>query len=192
MMNRICTKTKPGAGCLAISMMLASALVTAATAGAQGPPPPDGHRGRPPRPHGPPPIERVLERHAERLGLSDEVAAEIRRLSETERQQGEVLRRRLRVLHDEMRALLSADAPDEARVMEQAERIGLAEIEARKHRLSGMLRVRGLLTKEQRAELVEIHAEERPRSRPRDRPPHADRSSSGPPNADSIRPPSLE
>jgi Spy/CpxP family protein refolding chaperone len=58
-----------------------------------------------------------------------------------------------------MRRLLGQDRPDEAAVMQQAERIGALEIELHKQRLRTMLRIRALLTPEQRRELVTIHGE---------------------------------
>jgi len=65
--------------------------------------------------------------------------------------------------HEQMHALLAADVPDEAAVMQQAERIGALETDERKTRLRGMLQIRALLTPEQRALLVEIHEARRSR-----------------------------
>ena len=104
-------------------------------------------------------MDRVLERHAERLGLDAATQAEIETLSEESRAARRASQERLRVLHDEMRALLAVEVPDEAGVMAQAERIGAAEVELEKHRLRSMIRIRALLTPEQREELVRIHAE---------------------------------
>ncbi len=144
---------------------------------------PQGGSGPPP---GPPPVERLLGEHAERLGLDAATREQIQSITATSRTEGDEIRDRLHALHEEMRALLSHEDPDETQVMEQVERIGLLEIEARQHRLRGMLHVRALLTPEQREELVRIHAEEKqlrperhesgdypgpPRHRPQGRPP---------------------
>lgn len=117
----------------------------------------EGGRGR----RGPPPIERVLERHAERLGLDDAARARIRELARQGWQAGEVHRETLRELRDGMRALLSQEVPDEAAVLAQAESIGRAETELQKQRLRTMLAIRSLLSPEQRRELVRIHEERR-------------------------------
>lgn len=126
------------------------------------PPPPPRHRGGP-GPGG------MIDRYAERLGLDDGTRAKIREIAGESRRRGEAIKERLERAHDEMRGLLSRDAPDEAAVMRQAEVISALELEERKSRLRSMLRIRALLTPDQRAELVRILERERPRRR--DRPP---------------------
>ncbi len=139
-----------------VPLTLLPVLVLAASLANARPPGERGHRG-------PPPIDRVLERHAERLGLEDAVRDEIRRIAAESRDESEPVRERLRELRKEMRSLLAAETPDESRVMEQAERIGAADVELEKHRLRATLRIRALLTKQQRDELVKIHDERRER-----------------------------
>jgi Spy/CpxP family protein refolding chaperone len=128
---------------------------------------PPGHR------RGPPPIDRVLEEHAERLGLDAETRAAIRAIADASRETADAHRARLHELHAEMREILRHDTPDEAAVMRQADAIGAAETEERKHRLRTMLEIRALLTPAQREALVEIH-EERHKHRKQRRPPHRD------------------
>jgi Spy/CpxP family protein refolding chaperone len=125
---------------------------------AQPPGPPRGH-GPPP---GPPP-ERFIEEHAERLGLSDETLETLREIVDESRGRGRALRVELRYAHEKMRELLSQEEPDESAVMKQAEAIGELELEERKNRLRATLRIRALLTPEQREELVRIREEERGR-----------------------------
>ncbi len=142
--------------------------------------------GHPPRGRGgapkPPPMDRLLEEHAERLDLDSETQEQIRLITTTSRVEGDQMRDRLHALHREMRELLSQDSPDEAQVMEQVEQIGLLEIEARQHRLRGMLRVRALLTPDQRQELVRIHDEQkRSRGDRRDRDDYAGPPRGSPP-----------
>jgi len=168
MTRRVLPKTRPTPLGRALVAIVGALLV--AHAGWAEPPdgaPDDAWGDRPPPlagpmpgpPPGPPPIERILERYADRLQLSDEARAEIDRLARSSHAEIDALRRQLRALHDEMRDLLSQDAPDEARVMAQVDAISAAEAELQKLRLRAMLRIRGLLTPEQRAELVRIHAE---------------------------------
>lgn len=127
-----------------------------------GPPPPGG---RPPR-GGPPPLEGVLERHQDRLGLDAETRSRINEIALGSRARLDAYHQELRALHDEMRRLLAQEDPDEAAVLAQAEAIGRAEIEAHKEHLRAMLHVRALLTPEQRAELVKIREEEQARGGP--------------------------
>jgi Spy/CpxP family protein refolding chaperone len=84
----------------------------------------------------------------------------IREISEASREGRAGGREALRSLHDALRASLGEEEPDEARVMQLADQIGAAETEKRKQRLRTMLEIRRLLSPEQRAELVKIHAEE--------------------------------
>jgi len=146
------------------AFVLACAALAAGVAAAEEPPP-EPPPGGAPRFHrdGPPPFEKILERHAVRLGLGDETRAEIRRIADAARPEGERLRAALGAERRRMRDLLGADTPDEAAVMAQAERIGGAETAVQKHRLRTMLEIRAILTPEQRAELVKIHAERKER-----------------------------
>jgi Spy/CpxP family protein refolding chaperone len=114
-----------------------------------------GHHG----PGGPPPD--LIEQHADRLGLDEETREAIEEIVEESRDRGEDLQEALHDAHREMHELLSDDVPDPQRVMDKAERIGALETEERKHRLSAMLRIRALLTPEQREELLALHREER-------------------------------
>jgi len=129
-----------------------AAVLPAGTAAARGP----GKHG-----HGPPPIDRVLERHADRLGLDDALRARIRTLAQEGHEAAEVHFEELHALHDGLRELLSADRPDEEAVMRQAERIGAVKTELKKQRLRTMLAIRALLTPAQRRELVRIHEQMR-------------------------------
>ena len=127
---------------LALSLIAGAALAE----------PPAGDRERPG-------IERILERHAERLQLDDATRAQIRALAEAGREKSAPQRETLRRLRDEMHALLTTDAPAEAVVLAKAEEIGRAETALHKERLRTMLSIRALLTPEQRKELVRIHEE---------------------------------
>lgn len=157
------TRIVPRLGCVRLGgLLLAAAVGLASSASAGDEMGPPGTR----RFHrGPPPIERMLERHAQRLGLDGATRAEIRHIAEAAEPQSLELHERLRELHGEMRRLLGQDAPDVAAVMGQAERIGALEIELQQHRLRTMLQVRALLTREQRQELVRIHEEMRAKRR---------------------------
>lgn len=117
---------------------------------------------------GGPPLVRTAEKHAARLGLDAEVVEQIHGISQTGHAERQALHGQLRSMHDELRSMLETDEPDEARILEQAERIGALDVALHKSRLRSMLQVRKLLTPEQLRELVKIHEEtrlERPRHR---------------------------
>jgi Spy/CpxP family protein refolding chaperone len=114
---------------------------------------------------GGPPFDRFLERHAERLKLDDATRERIRAIGTDAMKEVQPLRQKLQDSREEMRKLLVQDTPDETAVMQQAERIGSLETELQKHRLRTMLRIRALLTPEQRQELVKIHQERGGRQR---------------------------
>ena len=117
------------------------------------------------RGHDRPGIERILERHAERLQLDDATREQIRALAETSREQTQPQRAAVDRLRDELHALLSADAPELDAVLQKADEIGRAETALKKERLRTMLAIRALLTSEQRRELVRIHEEFRAQRR---------------------------
>ena len=124
---------------------------------------PAGEHGHGPR-HGRPPLDALLERHAERLALDAETLARIRAAADASRPEHERLADALHALRLEMRERLGEDAPDRDAVMELADRIGAAETALDKHRLATLLEIRALLTPAQRRELVRIF-DERRRSR---------------------------
>lgn len=110
----------------------------------------------PPFGGGEPRIAEMLEQDAAAIGLDEETLERLRGVvaaarGEEERIHGEVRAARL-VLRD----LLSAEKPDEAAVMRQADVLGALETDALKHRLRTLLAVRPLLTDEQFARLREL------------------------------------
>jgi Spy/CpxP family protein refolding chaperone len=96
---------------------------------------------------------RGLERGVERLELTDEVRAQVDAIFEQARPDERELRGRMRDAHEQMRALLEQDAPDEQAVFAQADALGQLHAEAHKLKLRTLLQIRPLLTEEQRAEL---------------------------------------
>ncbi len=131
-----------------VSLAVVSSLFIAAAALARPP------FGGPPGPPGPPGL---IEEHAERLGLDDEARAAIRAIVDESHEHAAELHRDHREARRALRDLLSQDSPDEASVMRQAELLGAIETEMTKHRLRTLLRIHGLLTPEQREEMMAIH-----------------------------------
>lgn len=110
---------------------------------------------------GPPPFEDILERNADRLGLDERTRAEIRSIADATREKARGLEEGLHGLHAEMRGILDQATPDLDSALRQAERVGAMETELHKLRLESMLKIRALLTPQQREELVRIHEERR-------------------------------
>lgn len=108
-----------------------------------------------------------LEEHATRLGLNEKTQVAIREIIDKSQDESRDLFQKLREARLKMRDLLSQDTPDVTAVMHQAEILGPIETETRKHRLGTMLRIRALLTPEQRQELMRIRKESMPRKRHR-------------------------
>jgi Spy/CpxP family protein refolding chaperone len=148
-MKQRCTMT---ARQFCASLLVCGAFATAAFAQPPGP----GPGGGPPGPHGPPPIERMLERHADELGLDADTRAAIRAIAAEARKDEQPASEEVRLLQEQMRALLDAESPKLDDVMQLADRIGAAETELKKQRLRTMLEIRTLLTPEQRHTLVGI------------------------------------
>ena len=103
-----------------------------------------------------PGIARMLERHADEIGLDDATLTRIRAVVAAAKEEEEGLHRSTREARHGLRDLLEADDPDEAAVMRQAEVLGALETEALKHRLRTLLAVRPMLTDEQFAKLRDL------------------------------------
>jgi Spy/CpxP family protein refolding chaperone len=112
---------------------------------------------------GGPPFERILAQNAERLGLDQETQDQIKAIAKAARAEAKPTRELVRAKKDAMHLMLQSDAPVEAAIMQQADEIGALQTELRKNKLRSMLKIRKLLTPEQRKELVKIHNERRAR-----------------------------
>ena len=107
----------------------------------------------PPVRHAPPGLR--LERLVEELGLDAQTLAQVDAIIDASREKKRTLRRQLREARRQMHSLLEAEEPQEAELLEQADRIGGLRTELRKEQLKTMLRVRALLSPGQRARLLE-------------------------------------
>lgn len=147
---------------LCATLLATSGFAVAAVAQEPGREPGDRPPGmRRHGPHGRPPIDNLLERHADELGLDADLRTTIRAIAAESRKDEEPVAEQLRALHEEMRQLLDGESPKLDDVMEWADRIGAAETELKKRRLRTMLEIRALLTPEQRQKLVQIFEERR-------------------------------
>jgi len=137
--------------CLIVGAIVVAGLL-ATQAFARSPRAPQGP-GVPPA--GPPPIEGIIA-HAEELGLDESTVEALAVLAESERSESEALLADLEAAHEDLRALLDAETPDEAAILQQAELIGSVETDLRKTQLRSMLQLRALLSPEQRERLKEL------------------------------------
>lgn len=112
-----------------------------------------------------PPDER-LEGHLRELGLDSRQLEKLRGVLAEAKQTREEIDGRLQHAFDEMRVLLEQEAPDEAAVMKQADRIGAIRTEGRKAMLRTLLTVRADLTPAQRERLNEMMRRDGPPGRP--------------------------
>ena len=135
-MLRIRTLTAAG---LALPFVLGLGLASAGSAG-HGP---GGHGG-----HG-----RFLERKLDKLELAPETRTQVQAVIDAARPAREASKEQIHAAHREMRALLDQDTVDEAAVMAQADALGALMTQRRKNHLSALIRVRSLLSEEQRAAL---------------------------------------
>ncbi len=140
-------------------------LALSVLAGAALAEPPRGFGGPPGPPHGGPPEERRLERLVDRLGLDAETEAAVQEVLDEAHERRREVGPRLREAHERMRALMEATEPDEEAILAQADALGALELEARKHRIRTLLRVRELLPPEARDRLVELMKTHGPRHR---------------------------
>ena len=142
----------------AIVALLAAPFPTLAQPG----PPPPCPRGMavddPPGPRGGPP-DQFFEEHADELGIDQATLDQIRAIVDAARADGRVLHDRVITERRAMHDLLATDHPDEAAVMAQADAVGAAMSALRKHRLATMLKIRALLTPEQRTALEKLRQE---------------------------------
>jgi Spy/CpxP family protein refolding chaperone len=113
--------------------------------------------------------EARLEKHLDELGLEPAQKEKVRTILDASKQAREARREQMRAAFQQMRALLDQDAPDEAAVMAQADKIGALHTERHKAMLHTLLAVRAELTPEQRAALKEKMGSERARRWKRDR-----------------------
>lgn len=122
--------------------------------GAGGPPP---HRGGPP----PGPGAGEIEELADELGLKPAQRKAIRDIADDAHKQQVKIRAEIEVLEVDLRRELDADEPDEAKVVTLIDKITALEATAKKTHLLAWLKIRKVLTKEQRKKLQEIHEKRR-------------------------------
>jgi len=99
---------------------------------------------------------RLVERNAEQLKLDEKTIAAVQELAAEVSARDEKLNGQMREERLKLRDLLDEALPEEAALMKQAAAVSSLALEMQKHQLKTSLRVRKLLTPEQRTELMEL------------------------------------
>jgi Spy/CpxP family protein refolding chaperone len=113
---------------------------------------------------------RLVERNAERLELDDKTIAAVQALGAEASAEDEKLNKQLRDERLKLRDLLSEELPEEAALMKQSELVSKLGADIQKLQMQTTLRVRKLLTVEQRKELLELRKNVRQPRRRRQQP----------------------
>ncbi|MDP7039412.1 MAG: hypothetical protein QGI45_09655 [Myxococcota bacterium] len=108
---------------------------------------------------------KLLERAADDLGLSDDVLEKVKAASYEADRAAIEIRSKLDRARLDFQQMMSSDNPSEKKMMELVEEMGGLETNLRKNRIGLLLKVRPLLTKEQRKKLKKILRKERKRQR---------------------------
>jgi hypothetical protein len=98
----------------------------------------------------------LIERNAKRLGVDEATVKKMRQTMDASKAENDKLRKQIEGEQVALRKLMEQDVPDEAAVMAHADKVGALIAEQRKTALRAVLKVRGMLTPQQRAELAKI------------------------------------
>lgn len=142
---------------LLLALLTAAVFTSAGDAAAQLPPPDDGPHGPPPSGHPPPPRTRIgppgpwwLDNAlVQRVGLNSDQIRQIEGLFQQNRNHLFETSSTLRKEESLLEPMLSADHPDEGRVLAQIDRIAQARSELEKTSARMLLSVRNVLTSDQ-------------------------------------------
>ncbi len=110
---------------------------------------------------------RLVERNAQRLALDEKAIAAVQELAAEATAQEEKLNKQLREERLKLRDLLNEELPEAAVLMKQAATVSGLGLDVQKHQLETTLRVRKLLTPEQRTQLMELRKNVRQQPRRR-------------------------
>lgn len=99
---------------------------------------------------------RWLERHAKELGLDDETVGEVRKIAEEARGAASKRMDESREAARRLTQMLGEELPDEAAVAKQADAVGRIWTQGLEERVRTSIRLRKLLTPEQRKKAAEL------------------------------------
>lgn len=116
------------------------------------------------------PEVRLVERNAEKLKLDEKTIAAVQKLATEANARDEEISKQLREERLKLRDMLDEKLPDQAALMKQLSVMSRVSDDLQKHQIETTLRLRKLLTEEQRTELLELRKnarQQRRRQRPR-------------------------
>ncbi|MCG8606606.1 Spy/CpxP family protein refolding chaperone [bacterium] len=100
-----------------------------------------------------------IERFSEELGLSDEQVASIKEARFATQKQGIELRSKIKIAQLELKELMQQESVDENEVKRQVEKVGDLRTNQMQNRVQSQLKVRAILTAEQRSKLQTLRKE---------------------------------
>lgn len=171
-----------------VAALLVAAVPGAALARGHGGGSPPHHGGSPPHQGGPPPHHAGPPHHpggphaqgphdlqglADELGLKPQQRDQVRDLADEAHKQQVKLRAEIEVAGVDLRRELERDDPEEAKVTALVDKISGLEAQAKKVHLVAGIKIRRLLTKEQKQKLRELHERRAREWRERHRPPQS-------------------
>lgn len=112
---------------------------------------------------------RLVERSAEQLKLDEKAIAAVQELATKASAREEELSKQLREARLKLRDMLNEPLPNEAALMKQSGVVNGLTADMQTHQLQTSLRLRKLLTEEQRTELMELRKNVRQQRRRRPR-----------------------
>ncbi len=104
-------------------------------------------------------VFKILHERSEELGLSPGTLQEIDKIQTSSQDATKDLRKKTWDAREELRAMLDQETPNQEAIMKKVDDIEKLEADKQRQRVSSVLAVQALLTKEQRAKLKELREE---------------------------------
>jgi len=113
------------------------------------------------------PEVRLVERNAEKLELDEKTIAAVQALAAEAKERDTSLLEEIKEQRLKVRDLLDQPLPDKAELLKQSEALSVLTAKAQGYQLDTTLKLRALLSPEQREKFMEIRKTTRPARRPR-------------------------
>lgn len=134
---------------LGLAVLAVGAFTLSASAQGGGDGECKGKRGFGKRGHGGPKLARIIEKNAEALGIDEATVQAATEIATNARAEGQAVHEQIRPLHEQMKAEMDSDTPDEATVLELVGQISALKSQAAALKAQTKLQFRALLTAEQ-------------------------------------------
>ena len=117
------------------------------------------HSGKGPLPH------EILRRHADKLGITEDVLQQVEEIVMQARDRQREIRRDIKKLQADVHYEMDVDSPDRAKVMDLIRQTGELKIQQHQGRVGVLLEIRSLLTSEQKRQMKELMKKRRAKHR---------------------------